>query len=68
MVNNAIKMLGDDDAQIITLFYKGEQTLDEIAQILGKETNAVKVQLHRARTRLKDMMQKHFKSEVSDLY
>src|SRR2546423_1569213 len=30
MVNEAIKMLSPDDAQIITLFYKGEQTLEEI--------------------------------------
>jgi RNA polymerase sigma-70 factor (ECF subfamily) len=49
MVNEAIQMLNPDDAHIITLFYKGEQTLDEIAQILGKEPNAVKVQLHRGR-------------------
>jgi len=68
MVNEAIRMLGADDAQIITLFYKGEQTLDEIAQILGKETNAVKVQLHRARGRLKDKMQKYFSEEVRDIY
>ena len=57
MVNEAIKMLNPDDAQIITLFYKREQNLEEIAQILGKETNAVKVQLHRARGRLKEKME-----------
>ena len=68
MVNEAIKMLSPDDAQIITLFYKGEQTLDEIAQIMGKEPNAVKVQLHRARTRLKEKMTKHFSAEVKDIY
>ena len=68
MVNEAIKLLSPDDAQIITLFYKGEQTLEEIAQILGKETNAIKVQLHRARSRLKDKMQKHFAEEVKDIY
>ena len=67
MVNEAIKMLSVDDAQIITLFYKGEQTLEEIAQILGKEPNAVKVQLHRARARLKEKMQKHFSAEVRDI-
>ncbi len=53
MVNNAIGLLSPEDAQIITLFYKGEQTLDEIAQIIGIESNAVKVRLHRARIRLK---------------
>ncbi|MCG7860015.1 sigma-70 family RNA polymerase sigma factor, partial [Flavihumibacter sediminis] len=39
MVNQAISLLSPDDAQVITLFYKGEQSLDEIAQILGQETN-----------------------------
>jgi len=67
MVNEAIKLLSPDDAQVITLFYKGEQTLDEIAEIMGKEPNAVKVQLHRARTRLKEKMQKHFSAEVKDI-
>jgi RNA polymerase sigma-70 factor (ECF subfamily) len=68
MVNEAMQLLSADDSQIITLFYKGEQTLDEIAQILGKEPNAVKVQLHRARTRLKEKMQKHFSEEVKNIY
>jgi RNA polymerase sigma-70 factor (ECF subfamily) len=67
MVNNAIKMLSIDDAEVITLFYKGEQTLEEIAQILGIEANTVKVRLHRARTRLKEKMETHFAQEVKDL-
>ena len=68
MVNEAIALLSPDDAQVLTLFYKGEQTLEEIARITGKEPNAVKVQLHRARTRLKEKMQKHFSAEVRDIY
>ncbi|MDQ3681580.1 MAG: sigma-70 family RNA polymerase sigma factor [Bacteroidota bacterium] len=68
MVNQAIRLLSPDDAQIITLFYKGEQTLEEIAQIIGIESNAVKVRLHRARTRLKEKMEKHFTEEVRDIY
>jgi RNA polymerase sigma-70 factor (ECF subfamily) len=68
MVNNAINLLNPDDAEIILLFYKGEQTLDEIARILGIEANAVKVRLHRARGRLKEKMQKHFAAEVKDIY
>ena len=67
MVNNAIKMLSPDDAEVITLFYKGEQTLEEIAQILGIEANTAKVRLHRARTRLKEKMETHFAQEVKDL-
>ena len=67
MVNQAIAMLSPDDANIITLFYKGEQSLEEIAQILNLETNTVKVRLHRARARLKEKMETHFSHEVSDL-
>jgi RNA polymerase sigma factor (sigma-70 family) len=67
MVNEAIKMLNTDDAEIITLFYKSEQSLDEIAQILRLETNTAKVRLHRARTRLKEKMEKYFSAEVKDL-
>ena len=68
MVNEAIRMLSPDDAQVITLFYKGEQTLEEIALVMGKEVNTVKVQLHRARGRLKEKMEKYFSDEVRDIY
>ena len=66
MVNEAIKLLSPDDARVITLFYKGEQSLDEIGQIIGMEPNTVKVKLHRARQRLKEKMEKHFKHELED--
>lgn len=68
MVNEAIRLLSPDDAQVLTLFYKGEQSLEEIAKITAKEPNAVKVQLHRARTRLKEKMLRHFPAEVKDIY
>lgn len=67
MVNKAIALLSPDDAQIITLFYKAEQSLEETARILGVEVNAAKVRLHRARTRLKQKMEEHFAAEVGDL-
>ncbi|MEO5685165.1 MAG: sigma-70 family RNA polymerase sigma factor [Chitinophagaceae bacterium] len=67
MVNQAIQLLSADDAKIITLFYKGEQSLDEIGEIMGMEPNTIKVKLHRARVRLKDKMEKHFAQEVRDL-
>jgi len=67
MVNKAIGLLNPDDAEVITLFYKGEQTLDEIARVLGIEANAVKVRLHRARGRLKEKMETYFAAEVKDL-
>jgi len=68
MVNKAIAMLSPDDAEIITLFYKAEQNLEEIARILGLEVNTAKVRLHRARGRLKEKMEKHFSEEVKNIY
>lgn len=68
MVNSAINLLSPDDAQVITLFYKGEQSLEEISKVLGIEMNTVKVRLHRARTRLKEKMENHFSEEVKDIY
>ncbi|MEO5563661.1 MAG: RNA polymerase sigma factor [Chitinophagaceae bacterium] len=67
MVNKAINLLSPDDAEVITLFYQSEQTLEEIARILGIEPNTAKVRLHRARTRLKQKMETHFAQEVKDL-
>jgi RNA polymerase sigma factor (sigma-70 family) len=67
MVHEAISMLSTDDAQIITLFYKAEQSLEETAHVLGIEVNAAKVRLHRARTRLKEKMEMHFSEEVRNL-
>ncbi|HMG67418.1 MAG TPA: RNA polymerase sigma factor [Chitinophagaceae bacterium] len=67
MVNQAIALLNPDDAEIITLFYKNEQSLEEIGQILGLEVNTAKVRLHRARARLKEKMEKYFAEEVRDL-
>lgn len=68
MVTKAIALLSPADAEIITLFYKVEQSLDEIGKILGLETNTVKVRLHRARTRLKEKMENYFREEVKDIY
>ena len=68
MVNQAITMLNRDDAEIITLFYKNEQSLEEIGQILGEEVNTAKVRLHRARARLKEKMERYFTEEIKDLH
>jgi len=66
-LNGAIKLLLPDDAAIITMFYKGEQSLEEIAEVLNMEANTVKVKLHRARQRLKEKLQFLLKDEVKEL-
>jgi RNA polymerase sigma factor (sigma-70 family) len=66
-VNQAIAQLLPDDAMIITLFYKGEQSLEEIAAAMNMEANTVKVKLFRARQRLKERLERNLKSEVNEL-
>lgn len=66
-VNRAIDQLLSDDAAVITLFYQGEQSLEEIGLALGMETNTVKVKLHRARHRLKEKIENILHHEVREL-
>ncbi|MCY1512009.1 ECF RNA polymerase sigma-E factor [compost metagenome] len=66
-LNQAIDSLQPDDAAIITLFYKGEQHLEEIAAVLNMEPNTVKVKLHRARQRLKDKLHVLLGEEIKEL-
>lgn len=66
-LNQAIDQLLPDDATIITMFYKGEQSLEEIAQAMGIEANTVKVKLFRARQRLKEKLERNLKNEVNEL-
>jgi RNA polymerase sigma factor (sigma-70 family) len=66
-LSQAIEQLLPDDATIITLFYQGEQSLEEIAQTMGMEANTVKVKLFRARQRLKERLERNLKHEVNEL-
>ena len=56
-LDQAIAQLLPDDGAIITLFYKGEQSLEEIGKTMNMETNTVKVKLFRARQRLREKLE-----------
>lgn len=66
-LNIAINNLSPIDAAIITLFYLGEQSLEEIGQAMHMEPNTIKVKLHRARARLKEQMELLLKDEIKEL-
>ena len=68
MLNQAIALLSPDDAQVLNLFYKGDQTLEEIGKIMRMDPNTIKVKLHRARQRLKDKLEKYFAHEVREIH
>jgi len=66
-LNQAIGLLAPDDATIITMFYQGEQSLEEIGEVLHMQPNHIKVKLHRARQKLKEKLQLLLKDEVKEL-
>jgi RNA polymerase sigma-70 factor (ECF subfamily) len=66
-LDEAISTLSNDDIAIVTLFYKGEQSLEEIAAALNMPANTVKIRLHRARARLKERLEFLLKDEVKEL-
>ena len=66
-IQKALKLLSPDDVTMITLFYLKENSLEEIGETVGIETNTVKVKLHRARKRLADAMQILLKGEAKNL-
>ena len=66
-IERALKLLSPDDVTMITLFYLKENSLEEISESIGIETNTVKVKLHRARKRLAEAMQSMMKGEQKSL-
>ncbi len=66
-LNEAINQLSADDNAIVTLFYKAEQSLEEVGHALGMSANTVKVKLHRARVRLREKLQHILKEETKEL-
>ena len=66
-IQKALKLLSPDDVTMITLFYLKENSLEEIGETVGIETNTVKVKLHRARKRLAEAMQTLLKGEAKNL-
>ncbi len=55
-LQECMKKLAPKDAAILTLFYFEEKRLGEMAVLLNRSENTVKVQLHRARTRLANIV------------
>jgi len=56
MVEKAMQQLTDDEGLLITLFYKGENSIEEISNITGLSMSNVKVRLHRIRKKLHDAL------------
>jgi RNA polymerase sigma factor (sigma-70 family) len=56
MIELAMERLTDDENLLITLFYKGENSIEEISNITGLSMSNVKVRLHRIRKKLHETL------------
>jgi len=52
LIERALQTLNEEDNLLITLFYKGEVSVEDIHVITGLTTSNVKVKLHRIRKKL----------------
>jgi len=56
-VRQAIAKLAARDREVIVLHYLEDRGINEMTELLGIKTNAVEVRLHRARQRLKKLLE-----------
>ena len=64
LLENAMKHLPETDAQLLSLFYQGEQSIDEVGMVMGLTATNVKVRLFRARQKLKEILETRYSREL----
>ncbi len=64
VVDGMLARLPVGDATLLTLFYLQDRSVEEIVTITGLTVSNVKVKLHRARQRMLDQLQGHWKQEA----
>ena len=67
-IQDCINLLPSDDAFLLTLFYFDEQSLEEIAKVLGLTANNVKVKLFRSRKKLTSILKETLEPEIIEYY
>ncbi|MDD4602385.1 MAG: sigma-70 family RNA polymerase sigma factor [Bacteroidales bacterium] len=65
MVERAMEKLTGDENLLLTLFYKGDNSIEEISKITGLSMSNVKVRLHRIRKKLYDDLTMMIRQQVN---
>lgn len=63
-----IDKLSSEDSFLLTLYYYEDLSLNEISEIVGMKSNAIKVKLFRCRKKLANIMTKHLEPEIIEYY
>ena len=66
-ITRAMEKLSDEEQILITLFYFEENSMAEVSEVTGLDTNNVKVKIHRARKKLFSSLSDQLKNEVKEL-
>ncbi len=56
ILRNAMENLSKEESLLISLYYYEENSMAEVAEIVGLDENLVKVKIHRARKKLHDLL------------
>jgi RNA polymerase sigma factor (sigma-70 family) len=67
MIARAMQRLTHDESLLITLFYQGENSIEEISNITGLTMSNVKVRLHRIRKKLYDELEDQMNKAIEQL-
>lgn len=65
VINKCIRMLPEDEAAIISLYYFEEQSVKEIAKVTDLTEDNIKIKLYRSRKKLFTLLEGYIKPEIS---
>ncbi len=68
LIQDCLQLLPSDDSFLLTLYYFEEQSLDEIANIVGLTANNVKVKIFRSRKKLAHILKERLEPEIFEYY
>ena len=67
-IQDCLQQLASKDSFLLTLFYFEELSLEEISKVVNMEANTVKVNIHRARKRLANILKQRMEPETIQSY
>ncbi|KAA9035829.1 sigma-70 family RNA polymerase sigma factor [Ginsengibacter hankyongi] len=67
MIRDCLQLLPGEESFLLTLYYFEEQSLEEIAKIIGINPNNVKIRLYRSRKKLTVLMKERLEPESTIL-
>ena len=67
-IKKCIDKLSSEDSFLLTLYYYEDLSLDEISEIVGMKSNAIKVKLFRSRKKLAIILKSRLEPEIIEYY